>query len=119
MEITKSNEDYLEAIMFKGTAEAGTKSIEVAKFLNVTKPAVSIAVEELIEKGLVTHEAYRNIFLTEEGRAIATRIADKHNTIKQALIRIGVSEETAEKECCQIEHILSRETMDCLMKVLK
>ncbi len=119
MEITRANEDYLEAIMFNGTEAEGTRSIDVAKFLNVSKAAVSIAVEELIGKGLVRHEAYRNIFLTEEGRIIAQSIADKHNIIKQALLKIGVSENTAEKECCQIEHILGAETMQCLIKFIK
>ncbi|MFI3229390.1 MAG: iron dependent repressor, metal binding and dimerization domain protein [Bacillota bacterium] len=117
MEITKANEDYLESILVLGTIKDGTRSVDVAKSLGVSKAAVTIAVEELITKGLVIREAYRNIFLTDAGRTIATSISQKHKLIKDFLIKIGVSEETADIECCKIEHILSDETLACLQKV--
>lgn len=113
--ITKSKEDYLEAILVF-EKNGCTRSIDVAKALGVTKAAVSIAMNDLILKNLITKESYGNIILTKKGREIATAILNKHELIKKVLMGIGVSESTAELECCKIEHILSDETINCLKK---
>ncbi|MFA6866343.1 MAG: metal-dependent transcriptional regulator [Clostridia bacterium] len=114
--ITKSNEDYLETILLFENNNAA-KSIDVANALGVSKAAVSIAMNDLIKKDLITKESYGDIILTPLGRGIATSILSKHKLIKKILIGIGVSEENAENECCKIEHILSDETINCLKEV--
>lgn len=114
---TISNEDYLEAILLLEKDNKSVKSVEVAKKLEVSKPAVSIAMNDLIQKGLVTKESYGNINLTDAGRNVANSVLERHKIVKKVLIGIGVSEENADIECCKIEHILSNETLDCLKRV--
>lgn len=111
--ITKSNEDYLEAIL-RFEKENGTKSIDVAKSLGVSKAAVNIAVSDLIAKGLANKESYHGIVLTDEGRAVANKIFSTHTLLHKLYAVAGISIETAEKECCQIEHILGEETLSKL-----
>ncbi|MBQ9716259.1 MAG: metal-dependent transcriptional regulator [Clostridia bacterium] len=113
MNITKSNEDYLEAIL-SCEKDGACKSVDIANMLGISKPAVSMAMNEMISKGLVTKQAYGKITLTEKGRAIATKTYNKHELIKRFLIGIGAKEQNAEEECCKIEHILSDDTLDCL-----
>lgn len=115
---TYSNQDYLEAILLH-EVNGSTKSVDVAKELNVSKPAVSLATKELIAKGLITKESYGDIYLTDRGREVATATLKKHNILKNFLLGIGVSQDTALDECCKIEHIISDETTLCLIKFAK
>jgi len=111
--ITKSNEDYLEAIL-SCEKDGCCKSVDIAKTLGISKPAVSMAMNEMINKGLVTKQAYGKITLTEKGRLIATKTSTKHELIRRFLIGIGANEQNAEDECCKIEHILSDDTIACI-----
>ncbi len=113
---TISNEDYLEAILELDNGVEGVKSVKVAELLSVSKAAVSIAMNDLIAKGLVEKESYGNIKLTDDGRNIAKSILKKHEFLKKFLLEIGVSETIASEECCKLEHILSDETLECLEK---
>jgi len=47
--LTKSNEDYLEAIVILSQKDPKVKSVEVARLLGVSKPAVNKAMNELKE----------------------------------------------------------------------
>ncbi len=115
---TYSNEDYLEAIL-QNEKNGETKSIDVANALDVSKPAVHIATHDLIEKGMITKENYGNIILTKKGRAVAKEVLSKHNIMKNFLLNIGVSQENALSECCKIEHVISKETIECLVRFCK
>lgn len=118
IEITKSNEDYLEAIL-RFENEGQTKSVDVANSVGVTKTAVNIAVKELEQKGLATKESYKGIVLTDKGREIATKVYGTHTLLRTLYKQLGISDEVAELECCQIEHILSEETLACIKKFVK
>ena len=118
MPITKSNEDYLEAILMC-ERDGLAKSVDIASALGISKAAVSMAMMELAAKGLVVKAAYGKISLTSKGREIASSTLGKHNLIKRFLLGIGATEENAEEECCKIEHILSDDTLRCLASFCK
>lgn len=88
------------------------KVTSVAEFLGVSKPAVTNALESLAEKGLLIKQPYGDIFLTDAGKAAAENVYGKHRLLRNFLQRLGVSKETAEIDCCKIEHVLSEETLD-------
>ena len=115
MNITKSNEDYLEAIL-SCEKDGCCKSVDIANALGISKPAVSMAMNEMVAKGLVTKSSYGKICLTEKGRNIAKNTHIKHTLLKRFLIGIGANEQNAEDECCKIEHILSDDTIACIEK---
>lgn len=110
LNLTKSNEDYLEAILVLEQKYGKVLSIEISKMLNVSKPGVNRAMNVLKESGLIDKSNYSEIILTEKGRKIANQVYDKHKTIKSFLLDLGVSEDIAEKDCCLIEHVISEET---------
>ena len=119
MKLTKSNEDYLEAIYQIYLTHEKIKSVEISKMLNVSKPGVTKALKVLIEHNLIHKESYGNIYLTDEGKQKAQEIYFKHKTIKNFLLKIGVSPEIAESDCCKIEHVISNETLNKLLEYLK
>ena len=91
MPITKSNEDYLEAILMC-ERDGLAKSVDIASALGISKAAVSMAMTELAAKGLVVKAAYGKISLTAKGREIASSTLGKHNLIKRFLLGIGATE---------------------------
>lgn len=113
VKITQSNEDYLEAILLLEN-NGSTRSIDVANLLKVSKAAVSIAMKDLMDKELVEKAPYGDIYLTAKGKQIATETLTKHNLLRKFLMQIGVDANTAEDECCKIEHILSANTIKCI-----
>lgn len=117
--LTKSIEDYLEAILIVEKRDKKVKSVKIAELLGVSKPGVNKAMNVLKDNNLIDKADYGDITLTDKGREIANRIYEKHLLIKEFLIILGVSEETAEQDCCKIEHILSDETLKQIKKFVK
>ena len=112
--VTASLEDYLEAIYFLNS-EDGVRVTDIATELSISKPSVNRAINTLKSQGLVKHEHYGSLFLTEEGFEIAKKVAKRHFIVKKFLNQIlGVEEDKAEKEACMIEHCLCADTVDKL-----
>lgn len=114
--MTKSLEDYLEAIYILSGQSGFTRVGDVAKRLNVKMPSVNNAVKELASLRLVSYEKYREIVLTEEGTLVAKKVFAHHTAIKDFLLSLGVSEENAEHDACAMEHILSEETIEAFKR---
>lgn len=117
-ELSQSIEDYIEAIYILEEQGKEAKSVEVARMIGVSKPAVNKAMNELLKLGYIEKEPYGSITLTEKGKKIGKKVYGIHVTIRDFLIQIGVSKETADIDCCLIEHVISKETLDAIKKSL-
>ncbi|OHD06469.1 MAG: hypothetical protein A2086_01800 [Spirochaetes bacterium GWD1_27_9] len=110
--MTKSLEDYLEAIFILTEEKRVARVKDLSQKLNVKKPSVINALKELENRHFVSHEKYGYIELTDEGKNEAQTILNKHIMLKRFLKDIiGVSEEVAENDACSIEHYLNIETL--------
>lgn len=116
--MTKSLEDYLEEIHVLIRDKGVARVRDVALALNVKMPSVVKAIGELKKLGLATQEPYGNIELTETGARVAAHVLGRHKVLKAFLLKLGVREETAEKDACLMEHILSAETMERVQEFL-
>lgn len=116
MQILKSSEDYLEAMLMMRERHGYIRSIDIAAELNVTKPSVSYATKRLRENGYITMDRDGLITLTDKGLAIAERIYNRHKTLTYFLIRLGVDEQTAREDACKIEHDLSEASFDAICR---
>ncbi len=114
MRLHKSGEDYLETILVLERQKGAVHAVDVAKRLNVSRPSVSSAVRILKEGGFLTVEGDRTIRLTEVGREAAEAVYEKHCLLRDSLIYIGVTPETADRDACRLEHEISRETFERL-----
>lgn len=118
--VGKSGEDYLETILILEKTNGLVRSIDIANMKEVSRPSVNKAINSLKSLGLVNQESYGDIKLTPLGRAKALEIIRKHTLIKYFLKDIlNVSSEIAEKDACQMEHILSDETLKKLEEFLE
>jgi DtxR family Mn-dependent transcriptional regulator len=117
--MTQSLEDYIEVVYVLIRDKHTARVRDIAKSLKVKMPSVVKAIAELKRLELVTQEPYGDVELTPKGRRIATVILNRHNQIRDFLLKIGVSPRIANKDACRMEHILSAETMDKIRDYLK
>ena len=116
----ESIEDYLEKILMLKKDQDLVRAIDIATFMSFSKASVSVALKKLKSYGyVIVDEKTGDIGLTEEGQRIAEATYERHLVVSQALMEIGVSEETAYEDACAVEHIISDETFDALKKVVK
>ena len=112
MQIYESSENYLEAVLMLEEKNGYVRSIDIANELNFSKPSVSIAMKKLRENGYIEMDGNSLISLTADGRAIAERIYERHRTLTNLLLALGVSPENARADACRIEHDLSDESWE-------
>ena len=116
MQIHESAENYLEAIYVLNEQNGHVRIIDFARYMNFSKPTISIAMRSFREEGYIVVDESGMISLTEKGLAVANRVYERHRILTTALLALGVSEETAETDACKIEHDISDETLDCIRK---
>ena len=114
MKTHESREDYLEAILVLSKKLPLVRSIDVANYMEFSKPSVSVAVSNLKNALLLTVEADGGLHLTDAGRALAEQIYERHSLLSKWLTSLGVDEETAAADACRIEHVLSQSSFEAL-----
>ena len=92
------------------------RSVDIADALGVTKPSVSYAVKRLRENGYISMNEDGFILLNESGLEIAQRIYERHQTLTALLMSLGVDEQTACDDACEVEHCISQTTFDAIKK---
>ena len=118
--MTQSLEDYLEVIGNLEEENHNPRVKDIAERLGLSKPSVHTALHELENRGMINHEHYGAIILTEKGKTVYEEIKFKHDSLKRYLTDVlGVSEETADKDACAMEHIISEETFEKIIKSLE
>lgn len=112
--MSKSHEDYLEAIvMLGGTTEVSVRSVDIANKMGVSKASVNKAVTALKEKALAEQPYYGDVTLTEAGYAYGTAVYDRHRMLSKFLNKeLGIPEDVAEQEACLMEHAISDESFE-------
>ena len=113
VKIQESGENYLETVLILEKKNGTVRSVDVANYLCVSKPSVSRAMSVLKKAGLISQESYGDIYLTEAGRQKAEAVLHRHRLISKFLrLSVGIDVETAERDACRIEHVVSKETED-------
>ncbi|MCB2199420.1 metal-dependent transcriptional regulator [bacterium] len=122
-ELSSNMEDYLETIYLQDLEGQAAKVKNIADAMGVSKPSVTEALSVLQDRGLVLHQKYGDIELTEKGRVTAEDIYYRHQLFHDFFLNIlGVSEEQAEDDACKVEHLVSDETtkrVEALLEYLK
>ncbi len=118
--LSKSLEDYIEAIYLISLKKKVVRVKEIAKFLDVKTPSVVDAVSKLQERGLITHEKYGYLYLTKKGIDTARSVYKKHEEVYKFLNQfLGMDKDISEKDACGIEHSISKETLNRIVKLMK
>ena len=119
MTLQESGEMYLETILRLSDEQNVVRSVDIAEDLEFSKASVSRAMKILKENGYVDVGRAGNIVLTKEGEKIAKKIYDRHKTLTDYLMSIGIDKATAEEDACRIEHVISDKSFKVIKKLVK
>ena len=87
----------------------------LAERLGVTAASASGMVKRLGELGLVTHQPYRGVCLSEAGRRVALEVIRHHRLLELYLVEsLGVPWDRVHAEAEVLEHVLSDELEDLI-----
>jgi len=117
--ITISKENYLKAIAEAESEGEAVIAATLARWLNVSSPAVTMAIKRLKRDGLIRVAASGGISLTRAGREIANRLMHRHNLIERMLTEVfGMEWYKVHDEAEQLEHAVSADFEHKLLEKL-
>jgi len=106
--ITVSKEDYLKAILEAESEGETVISATLAHWLNVSPPAVTMALRRLKRDGLVRVQSDGRVALSAAGRRIARRLTLRHHLIERMLAEMfGMEWYKVHDEAERLEHAVS------------
>lgn len=106
--LTGPVEDYLKTIYELEARSGAAATSEIAARLSLTPASVTGMVRRLARQGLLTHEPYRGVRLTEPGRRNALRILRRHRILETYLSQVlGFPWDEVHEEAERLEHAAS------------
>ncbi len=114
MKIQESAENYLETILVLKKRNGRVRSIDIANELDFSKPSISVAMKNLREHNYIRMDCDGYISLMPEGEKIAQKIYERHTTLTDCLISLGVDRCCAAEDACRIEHVISEESFEAI-----
>ena len=94
----ESGEMYLESIYVLCKSKQAVRSIDVAEYMNYSKPSVSRAIGLLKRDGYIIVDGDGYITLTDSGIEKAEDIFERHTVLTKILMSLGIDEETASED---------------------
>jgi len=117
--VSSEAEEYLEAIYRLEKKTGFAKTMELASQLKVVAGSVTNTIEGLERRGLVIHEPYRGVKLTEKGRKLALNVLRKHRLAERLLTDIlHLNWSEVHESACKLEHAIAPEIIKPLEKTL-
>ena len=115
-ELSESMENYLEVILALEKETKVARAKDIADRLQVQRGAVTGALKNLGEKGLINYEPYSFITLTPTGKRIARDITHRHHVLKDFLLNVlQIDSRAAEDNACRMEHAIDKKTIERLI----
>lgn len=116
MHLQESGEMYLETIYILTKKNHDVRSLDVAEYMNFSKPSVSRAVGLLKQGEYITVDQEGYLHLTAMGEEIAAKMYEQHMLLTEFLIRLGIDRETASADACKIEHDISDKSFEAIKR---
>ena len=119
LSLTGPVEDYLKAIYdLERIGEPATTN-DIAVRLSISPASVSGMVRRLADQKLITHEPYRGVRLTTDGRRAALRTLRRHRILECYLTEVlGYPWDRVHEEAEQLEHAASEELIERMAAAL-
>ena len=109
-DLTAAAQDYAKAIYTLESRDGAASTTELATLLEVRPASVSGMLRKLSALGLVEHERYRGVRLTERGRRVALEVIRHHRLVELFLVEnLGMTWDEVHAEAEVLEHALSEE----------
>jgi len=118
--LSETLEMYLKTILILEGEYNPVRMNQIAKARGVSAASVTEAVQTLQDKGLILHKAYKGVRLSAEGRRLAETIKGRYDVLYRFLTDVlGLEQFVADRDACEIEHVVSAETLERLAAFLE
>lgn len=115
MNISESNEMYLETIFILEGEHGHAHVADIAEKMGVTKPSVTKAMDLFKKQKLINQEAYGPVTLTEKGKDVSKHIYRKHRLITRYLEKsLALSPDEASENACRMEHSITEGMLEAI-----
>jgi DtxR family transcriptional regulator, Mn-dependent transcriptional regulator len=119
-DLTHSMVHYLLAIHKLKETNGYARVTDIAREMGLTKGSVSTALTNLKKRDLVTEDESKFLSLSHSGHEAVHAILSSRTLLFYFLKDIiGVAEETAHKDSCLMEHLMSPETSNKFFNFMK
>lgn len=117
--LTKSERETLKAVYRLTKADAPAHTGDLAEKLDVSPSTVTTTVKRLADRGLVDHELYKGVKLTDAGRHAAIAAIRRHRIVERFLAdMLGYAWNEADRLATSFEHELPQEVEDRIFVAL-
>jgi DtxR family Mn-dependent transcriptional regulator len=114
-EFGESYEMYLKAVLELAHPGSLAPVTAVAERLGVATVSASEMIHRLQDQGLVDHEPYKGVSLTEDGSLVANRVVRSHRLWERFLVdRLELEWVVSHDMACELEHLADPEVVDSL-----
>lgn len=118
--ITARIEDYLEEIFLIESTGNDVTVTGLAERLKITKGTVTATIQKLVDLGLVKHERYGALHLTNEGRHKGMVTFRRHEGFRAFFHEmLGLDREHSSEMACNMEHYVDNVTEERLYALLE
>ncbi|MBM3457589.1 MAG: metal-dependent transcriptional regulator, partial [Armatimonadetes bacterium] len=112
-------EEYLEWIYRLSREQDEVTTTDLARSLKVSPASVTGMLRRLADRGLIVHEKYHGITLTEQGREVAIVTIRRHGLLERLLVDVlGVPWHLVDEHAGRLEHYVTPEVEARLMHFL-
>ena len=114
-------EDYLKCIYLEEERSGGTlvSTGQIALLLRVAPGTATAMVKTLSDSGLLVHEPYAGVRLTDAGRQLATHVLRRHRLVELFLVKImGMSWSEVHGDAEILEHAVSDRLIERMDEML-
>ncbi len=108
--LSQAMEDYLKSIFRLQERHQRVTTQALAERLSVAPASVTSMVKRLAERGLLTHERYYGVELTDSGKRVAQEMIRHHRLLELYLTQaLGFDEDQVHAEAERLEHFISEQ----------
>ncbi|GAA2183204.1 manganese-binding transcriptional regulator MntR [Brooklawnia cerclae] len=113
-QLNRVAEDYLKAVWSASEWGGGPATVSsLAQRFATTKATVSANLKRLVSQGLVTHDPYRPIELTDAGEQVALTMVRRHRILETFLVELlGYEWDEVHDLAERLEHAATSEMID-------
>lgn len=112
-------EDYLEQILRLINEKGYARAVDIAAALSISQASVTNMIKRLDVEGLLKHEKYRGMVLTETGEEIARSITERHQILTDFLSLFDLDDDLINRDVEGMEHHISAPTLKVIQELTR
>ena len=96
------------------------KASDIARRLQISRNAVSLRLNPLVQMDLIHIDASKKIYLSDSGQRVVNNIISSRRVTKKFLTNfLNIDDQVAEEDSCKIEHLISDQMRIGLLSLMQ